>query len=90
MFDVGGLKDIVDFGEILVVGFVATANNDDNIVIREGVNSDAGGTGIGGEIIVVIFDAAKFADEFEAVRKTVEVLKTFDDARLMFFEIFIW
>ena len=56
-FDIGGLEDFVDFGEVLVAGFIATTDNNDYVVVGEGIDSYSGRRGVGGEIVVVVFDA---------------------------------
>lgn len=56
LFDLGGLENFVDFGEIRIVGFVTTADDNDDIVVWESIDGNAGGGRVGREIIVVIFD----------------------------------
>jgi len=55
--DVEGADELVEFGEVLVVGLVAAAENEDDAVIWEGIDGDFGGAKVGGEVVVVVFDA---------------------------------
>ncbi len=57
MLNLGRLENFVDFGEVFIVGLVAAANNNDEITMREGINGHTGGARVGGEIVVVVFDA---------------------------------
>ncbi len=64
VFDLRSAENFVDFGEVGIIGFVATANDDREVVIREGIYGDTGRGGAGGEIVVVIFDIVELADKF--------------------------
>jgi len=70
--DIFGLQNFIDFREVLVVGLVTATDNNNDFVIWERVDGHAGGAGVGREIIVVVSDTAKLADEFEAVREAFE------------------
>ena len=70
--DLWGREDFVDFGEVLVGGFVATTDDDDKIVIRKGIDGDACRGWVGRKIIVVKTDAIDFAEKFETVRQAVK------------------
>ncbi len=74
----------------MVVGFVATADNDDKVVVWKSVDGNSGGTGSGREVVVVEFDAIDFADEFETVGEAVKIGKTLLDFLCKFGTIFIW
>ena len=60
-----------EVGEVLVVGFVATAGDEDEGLFREGGEGDLGGGEVGGEIVVVVFDAVEIAEILEAVRQAL-------------------
>ena len=74
----------------MVVGFVATADNDGKVVVWKSVDGNPGGTGGGREVVVVEFDAIDFADEFEAVGEAVEATEAFYNGGLVLLDIFIW
>ena len=82
--DIGGFEDFVELGEVGVVGFVTSANDEDELVVWEGVNGYTGRAGIGGEVIVVVFDVTIFSEKFEAVREAVKAMETFEDGGAMF------
>lgn len=67
--DIFSLQNIVDLGEVFVAGLIATTDNDDDIIARERVDGHTGGAGVGRKIIIVVSDAAKLTDEFEAMGK---------------------
>ena len=63
VLDVGRLEDFENLGEVLIVGFIATAEDKNEIVVRKSINGDASRRGIGREIVVVEFDVAKLAEK---------------------------
>ena len=83
VFDPRGLQDFVEFGKVFVVGFVTTADDNSEVGIGEGIESNASGGGVGGEIVVVDFDAVIFAEEFETMRKAVEGAEALDNRSFM-------
>lgn len=50
------------------MGLVASADDEDEIVFWKSINGHPSGSGVSGEIVVVIFDTVNFADEFETMR----------------------
>ena len=78
-FDLGRLQDIVKFGQICIVGFVATANNDNEVAIWKSINSDTGGAGVSREVVIVVFDMMEFTEEFETVGKPMKTAKAGDN-----------
>ena len=71
-----GSEQTGEVGEVLVVGFVATAGDEDKGLFGEGGESDLGGGEVGGEIIVVVFDAVEVAEILDAVWQALEVGKS--------------
>lgn len=69
----------MDFGEVFVVGFVTTTDDDYEIVVWEGIDGYTGRGWVGGEVVVVVFDAVKLAEEFEAMWEAFESFKTGKD-----------
>lgn len=63
-FDLGEFEDFVEFGKILVIGLIAATDDEHEVVVWEGLNGDASTGRIGREIVVVIFDVFKLAEEF--------------------------
>ena len=55
--DIEGFDKLVNFGEVLIVGLIATTKDEDDGIVRESLNRDAGRTEVGGKIVVVIFNA---------------------------------
>lgn len=84
IFDLRSSEGFVELGEVFVVGFVATADDDSDFVIWEGIDGDAGRGWVGSEVVVVDFDAIIFTEEFEAVGETVEGAKAFNNGRFVF------
>ena len=62
----------MDFGEVFVVGFIATTDDDYEIVAWEGIDGYACRSWISGEVVVVVFDSVNFAEKFEAMGKAFE------------------
>lgn len=71
----------MDFGEVFVVGFVTTTDDDYEIVVREGIDGYTSRGRVGGEVVVVVFDAVKLAEEFEAMWEAFEGLKAGKDLK---------
>ena len=57
LLNVGSLQNFVDFGKVLIVSFVATTDDNDEVVVFKSVNGDAGGRRVSAEVIVVVFNA---------------------------------
>ena len=55
--DMQGFDEPMDFREILIVSFITTAENKDDIAIWKGIEGDFGGGCVSGEIVVKVFDA---------------------------------
>ena len=68
VLDLRSAENFVDFGQVGIGGFVATTDDDREIIIRESIHGDAGRRSAGRKIIVVIFNIVQFADKFETVR----------------------
>ena len=68
-FDLGGREGLAELGKVFVVSLVASADDEDEIVVRKGFNCDSSGSRISGEIVVVIFDTINLADKLEAMRE---------------------
>ena len=73
--DAGNGENVEDFGEVFVHGFVATTGDDDEIASRECFDGDAGGGGVGGEVVIVISDTVELADELKSMRKPLEIVQ---------------
>ena len=59
--NVGRFDNFVEFGEILIIGLVAAAEDEDDLAIGEGIDGDASGGWVGREVVVVVFDVIKFS-----------------------------
>ena len=56
-FDLWGLENFVDFGQVFVIGFVAAAENEDNVLIWKGFDGNTSRRWVSGKIVIVVFYA---------------------------------
>ena len=85
--NIAALRDFKEVSEVLVVSFVAAANDKDNVTIRESLDGDTGGADIGGEIIIVVVDMVKRAKKLKAVGEALGVREAFFNGFLVLAKI---